>query len=601
MGEAMEGFFEWFLESSLLVLMILGIQKVFTGKIRYAGIYALWIVVFLRFMIPVNFISTPFSVGNIISEMVSSWILPEVSGQDSDGSAFLKGNPQQERGAEGVLDLSSVGMVSGKYQQPKASESQKQSDSFDEGKNHTQPVFFAGLRKLNWKLYLGTGWFVISLLLFLWLVLSNISMMRKLKRNRVPYGTRDKLKIYAVSGIKNPCLYGFLRPVIYLPEAFVTEGSGSRADEEELEQIITHEYVHYRHGDNIWSGIRMILAAVYWFDPFLWLAISQSKKDAELFCDETVIRLLGEENRINYGMLLVRIAGEATWGDFRYSMMPMSRRGKEMEKRIRAISETNQYSKWILIPLVLIVSVVVGITCSAGLGSMAKSEKAIDHVEAGNSADKETLDGEGKEEYGEEVQAANRVLEKQSVNPLEWLNNFDQSSMADFYSTPYIGEKAGEGKQGTAVLQNNDTENDSAGDEQKETVHATVYSSTYEEAFEHYMEIFTEAVNTGNVDKMHQVLDIDSDIYRQQSELAKNYYKRGIREKVKSFSVSVASTEEGADFDREKLGLQVEIDSKEVIKVSYADGSTKIIRQKYRYTCECIEQNWVITKMDEIS
>ena len=41
----MECFIEWMIESSLLILMILGIRKIFMGKIRYAGVYALWLVV----------------------------------------------------------------------------------------------------------------------------------------------------------------------------------------------------------------------------------------------------------------------------------------------------------------------------------------------------------------------------------------------------------------------------------------------------------------------------------------------------------------------------------------------------------------------------
>lgn len=68
----MGSFWEWILESSLLVMMILGIRRVFMGRIRYAGIYALWFVVLLRFMIPVNFISTPISIGNIISDKFPS-------------------------------------------------------------------------------------------------------------------------------------------------------------------------------------------------------------------------------------------------------------------------------------------------------------------------------------------------------------------------------------------------------------------------------------------------------------------------------------------------------------------------------------------------
>ena len=68
----MEGFFEWMLESSLLVVLILGIRRIFMGKIRYAAIYALWLIVLLRFIIPVNFIPTPINIGNVFSDAILS-------------------------------------------------------------------------------------------------------------------------------------------------------------------------------------------------------------------------------------------------------------------------------------------------------------------------------------------------------------------------------------------------------------------------------------------------------------------------------------------------------------------------------------------------
>lgn len=71
--------------------------------------------------------------------------------------------------------------------------------------------------------------------------------------------------------------------------------------------------------------------------------------------------------------------------------------------------------------------------------------------------------------------------------------------------------------------------------------------------------------------------------------------------KVKSFSISLISETEGVEADQKDLGLQKKIDSREVIKVFYADGSAKTVRQKYRYTCECIDENWVIIDMEEIS
>ena len=59
-------FLEFALESSLLVVIVMGIRRIFTGRIRYAAIYALWFLVFLRFLIPVNFVATPLSIGRII-------------------------------------------------------------------------------------------------------------------------------------------------------------------------------------------------------------------------------------------------------------------------------------------------------------------------------------------------------------------------------------------------------------------------------------------------------------------------------------------------------------------------------------------------------
>ena len=41
----MVDFMLWFLESSLLILFVLGIRKIFSGKISYRAIYALWLVV----------------------------------------------------------------------------------------------------------------------------------------------------------------------------------------------------------------------------------------------------------------------------------------------------------------------------------------------------------------------------------------------------------------------------------------------------------------------------------------------------------------------------------------------------------------------------
>ena len=537
---------EFALESSLLVLMILGIRKIFIGKIRYAGIYALWFLVLLRFMIPVNIISTPFSVGGIIPETLLVQPEEELAGK----------NPGQTVEAAGGLEGHFSDGTSGEGNQVEWKGNQGDTAlslrNIDDGQKSDSWSLF-NMLSANGRVVLKNGRLIVSGILLLWFVLSNVVLMRKLKRSRISFGKRDTVRVYVTPDIANPCLYGFFRPAIYLPESLVSGDGGGSAAEEEIKQMITHEYVHYRHGDHIWAMFRVFLVSVYWFNPFLWLAVSCSKKDAELFCDETVIRLLGERRRFCYGKMLVRLAGDANWGEFRYPIMSMSRRGKEMEKRIRALSRKRSYSRWVAIPLVLLVLAAAGITCSTKSVPSAGETKNAELTEMGDTATGAAVGSEEKQQKDDK--AAQTAGQGNKEQP-----SFTVSNSGVVYNVD--GSEA-----------------------------SSVDMQAIEEAFGQYIEIFTEAVNTGNTDRMSQVLYVGSDVYEQQCELVKNYYKRGIREKIKTCSISAAKA---------ITSEQVEIISKEKIKVFYADTDAKIIKQRYQYTCEYIDERWIITGMDEI-
>ncbi|MCH5252401.1 MAG: hypothetical protein J1F22_05450 [Lachnospiraceae bacterium] len=550
LGFALESF-EFVLESSLLVLMILGIRKIFAGKIRYAGIYALWFLVLLRFMIPVNIVSTPFSVGMFIPEALSTQENGDIAGKN-------------QKEITGEVNSFRADEISGKDRQAGRAENQSDSVLALQGINQGQQSdsgSLIGSFHINWRVFVRNGRLIISGLILLWFVMSNVLLIRKLKRNRVLYGKRNTVKIYVTSGVKNPCLYGFLRPAIYIPKGLVGYGEMG-VGESEIEQIITHEYVHYRHGDHIWAMLRMLLVSMYWVDPFLWMAVSCSKKDAELFCDETVIRLLGEENRFHYGKMLVRLAGDASWGEFRYPIMSMSRRGKEMEKRIRAISSKKSYSRWKILPLVLLVLLAAGITCSAA------SVPSVGEVNQEEQTENSVSGAAVGVENGEKNRKTQVSAQQSSMSSTD--NGYVTTYGGDVSELPFSDVKA------------------------------------IEQAFGQYIEIFTAAVNTGNSDNMYQVLYEGSDVYVQQCELVKNYYKRGIKEKVKTCSISSLNV---------ISPTQVEIISMEKIKVFYTDTEdeikaikketikqkSKLIKQQYLYTCEYIDEQWIITGMDDIS
>ncbi len=557
----MGSFFGWILESSLLVVMILGIRRAFAGRVRYAGIYALWLVVLLRLLVPVNVISTPFSVGDVVSRKVSTWNLDKRAGQNG-GIRSSGRNETPLAGIGSLIDVDSAEILSEGGDRDGEHEKIGQGMVAEFEDVRAGETFFQNLAGIaDWRRILPRAWAAVSGGLLLWLLMSNLCLMRRLRGNRTLWGRRNRVKIYAVSDMKSPCLYGFFRPVIYIPEELIL-GKG-RASEEELEQIITHEYVHYQHRDHIWGMFRMLLVSVYWFHPFVWLAVSCSKKDAEMFCDETVIAMLGEERRFSYGEMLVRLAGDARWGEFRYSLMPMSRRGREMERRIRAISDRKGYSRWMLFPLLLILAGAVGITCSTGVGPLEKGRQT--------GAEMTERKEEKSASLGEEERASGTGAEMpiSKGNALSRYQDWPEG-------LPQISEGSLEG----AINQKEGEQSD-----------FTASPEAYKGAFQQYIQTFTKAVNTGDIGEMHLVLAEGSQVYDQQCALVKNYHKRGIREEVKKCSIA------SVEFT---TSTQVKIHSREKIKVSYGDATTKVVKQKYQYTCEMINGGWIITEMREL-
>lgn len=540
----MEWFFAWMLESSLLVLMIAGIRKMFSGKIPHALTYALWLIVLLRFLVPVNVISTPVSVANLVSQAFSPdgketerQTVPETDGRNEgmENPAMAVTEPSNEASA-----LYMSGKAERGTEQPTELYMEKTSDSETSGE--PQNVSASGI---SWGEVFVVLWIAGAVILLAFIVCSNVRLSLRLKKNRVLYGHRGRIRIYLVSEWKNPCLYGCFRPAIYLPQSLI---SSKIADEEDVKQMIAHEYVHYRHKDHVWSVFRMLLVTVYWFHPFIWLAASCSKKDAELFCDEATIRMLGEEKRFRYGSMLVRFAGDIGFGDFFCQVMPMSRRGEEMKRRICAITTNKHCCKWILVPLGVILIIAVSITCSTGIGTLT----------SGTNEKKEPVTADGRTD-------AARLLAVRT----DWLGKWEETTGVKFGSGPLDGNNA-----------------------------AFYVSVTPEEAFANYIEVFTDAVNTGDTSRMEQVLAAASPVYEQQCQLVDNYFRRGIREEVVSCKVlSMKNVDDS----------HVEIKSKEKIRVSYADGTSRLVRQKYRYTCEetvsaeDAGSSWKIIKMRSAS
>jgi len=108
--------------------------------------------------------------------------------------------------------------------------------------------------------------------------------------------------------LSSPVSFGLHPYVVVLPEAHLHSLSVT-----ELRHILLHELTHIRHGDLLANFLVCGFQALFWFNPFVWLAMRRLRRDREAYCDWAVMNgLAGEEERIGYGRTILRFAAIQT-------------------------------------------------------------------------------------------------------------------------------------------------------------------------------------------------------------------------------------------------------------------------------------------------
>ena len=85
-----------------------------------------------------------------------------------------------------------------------------------------------------------------------------------------------------VSGdVSGPVTFGFLRPVILLPEGCLED-----------ESIACHELVHVRRRDWLFTVIEECVLSVFWFHPAMWWMVAEIQLAREEAVDREVVGIL---------------------------------------------------------------------------------------------------------------------------------------------------------------------------------------------------------------------------------------------------------------------------------------------------------------------
>lgn len=337
---------EILITSAFLILCVLLIRRIFREKVSRRLLYALWLLVALRLMIPG---SAQFGMGPL-----SQIRLMDLLEEDKSGiTERLEETVSLEEPIQMTIDARSIWFRL--FADDAVREAMR-----DISNDGPTAVFLAGKLGFTRLDVLRFIWIAGMVVVSAWILITNMVFGRRLKKSRKPFDLPEEIctaaslqalggdgkgrgifrkagrfpVFYLAEGLASPCLYGFLgREAVYL-SADVVE------DNDRLRHVVVHELVHKKHGDSFWAILRSALVAVYWFHPLVWVAAVCSKRDCELACDEGALSILGEEERISYGeTLLSIITRKGRASDLVCTATTMTGSGKSVKERIQFIAK----------------------------------------------------------------------------------------------------------------------------------------------------------------------------------------------------------------------------------------------------------------------
>lgn len=397
---------EILLTSSVLILALLLLRLLFRKTISRRVQYALWGLVALRLLVPV---SLPAMEHNVLTaaEPVTARIT----------APALYVTPYRE---------TIVSAPPGVFQTPAPYQSfrvdtatEDSTVTFTDGKNITHSIEYKSQIPLT--PVLKAVWHAGMAVMAVWFLLANLRFLLRLRRSRRPYPVEScPYPVYLTAELPSPCLFGLFHPAVYLTPAAVESP-------ETLRHVLIHETTHARHLDPLWSLLRCVCLAVYWFDPLVWIAAIVSRRDCELACDEGALRQLGEAERIPYGQTLLRLIPVAGRSESpMLSATTMTAGKRELKDRVTRIAENRRTVGVALLAVVTAAALVCALTFTGAKPSVR------------------SLTGEELSEYALTFNTADRWQDSAgndcTLRPVQFLTSvYDDPTKIDMYHLFYNG------------------------------------------------------------------------------------------------------------------------------------------------------------------
>jgi bla regulator protein BlaR1 len=188
-----------------------------------------------------------------------------------------------------------------------------------------------------------------------WEQVHELQVLELLAHCQAVIGVRGRLTILVAKQLHTPALFGIFRPRLLIPAEMLRD-----LDQDELRHIFLHELVHLKRGDVLVNWAGLMLRALHWFNPFVWVALRRLRAEQELACDAAVMAGLTADERLGYGGTLLRLLEAASVRGLCPGAVPFNTNKQTIKRRIKMIAQFKPAGRLVLTASMVIT---VGLAC----------------------------------------------------------------------------------------------------------------------------------------------------------------------------------------------------------------------------------------------
>jgi Tol biopolymer transport system component/beta-lactamase regulating signal transducer with metallopeptidase domain len=367
-----QAFFGWLLQTtliaSLVICLILLIQKLLSGRLGPRWSYALWLVLLVRMILPWS-PSSRVSLSNLIP----SW-QRQTHIQKSSGTIKVQEISPPEQAAESSEAIT---------KREAGPETTAQEQAAPRPRTLDNAKAQSGLRLVLLRQILPILWLAVAIVIGMYLLLSDLALWRIVKRDRplinqamlvlfeeckAQMGVQSLVVVVPSDKVRSPGLFGFVRPRLLLPRQML-----DNATAEEMRYVFLHELAHLRRHDIYLGWLTSLLQVLHWFNPLVWFAFYRMRADRELACDALVLTRMGQDKSQEYGGAIVELVRRFSRSRPLPAMAGIIESKSQLKRRIAMITKFRNKS-YRFSPLAVIFIVILASVSLPDAISMQTSE-----------------------------------------------------------------------------------------------------------------------------------------------------------------------------------------------------------------------------------